>query len=183
MRLEQPIDVPEYRQRPILRQFPIVARHPIKAVAGSRSIPWMRHRASATFGPAQALVTCSLPHTKQNRECLENNHLVTFFDQLASERGAADIADPSNRTRTESGAPWRIAAPIKGEDDMNTGLNQGSATIYQFPVGGRASIAGRRYGETRSALEIAASQVNKADCSGSWYHEAAIQESKPARDH
>jgi hypothetical protein len=66
---------------------------------------------------------------------------------------------------------------------MNTGLNQGSAKIYQFPVGGRASIAGRRYGETKSALEIAASQVNAADCSSSWYHQAAIEESKPVRDH
>ncbi|WP_454628980.1 DUF2735 domain-containing protein [Bradyrhizobium cenepequi] len=66
---------------------------------------------------------------------------------------------------------------------INTGLNQESAKIYQFPVGGRAALGGRRYGETRSALELAASQVNKADCSGSWYHEAAIEESKPARDH
>lgn len=66
---------------------------------------------------------------------------------------------------------------------MNTGLNQGSAKIYQFPAGGRASLAGRRYGETKSALEITAAEVNKADCSGSWYHEAAIEDSKPARDH
>ncbi len=66
---------------------------------------------------------------------------------------------------------------------MNTGLNQGSAKIYQFPVGGRASLAGRRYGETRSALEIAASEVKTADCSGSWYHQAAIEESKSVRDH
>jgi hypothetical protein len=66
---------------------------------------------------------------------------------------------------------------------INTGLNQGSAKIYQFPVGGRASLAGRRYGETRSAPERAPSTVNKADCSGSWYHQAAIEESKPARDH
>ncbi|MCA6107324.1 DUF2735 domain-containing protein [Bradyrhizobium cenepequi] len=66
---------------------------------------------------------------------------------------------------------------------MNSGLNQGSAKIYQFPVGGRASLAGRRYGETKSALEIAASQVNVAACSDSWYHQAAIEESKPARDH
>jgi uncharacterized protein DUF2735 len=66
---------------------------------------------------------------------------------------------------------------------MNTGLNQGSAKIYQFPVGGRASLAGRRYGETRPALEMAASQVNTADCSGSWYHQAAIEDSKPTRDH
>jgi Protein of unknown function (DUF2735) len=66
---------------------------------------------------------------------------------------------------------------------MNTGLNQGSAKIYQFPVGGRASVAGRRHSETRSALEIAASQANRVDCSDSWYHQAAIEESKPERDH
>jgi hypothetical protein len=66
---------------------------------------------------------------------------------------------------------------------MDTGLNQGSAQIYQFPVGGRASLAGRRHGDTRSALEVAASQVNRADCFDSWYHQAAIEESKPVRDH
>ena len=34
---------------------------------------------------------------------------------------------------------------------MNTGLNQGSAKIYQFPAGGRAALGGRRYGETKTA--------------------------------
>jgi Protein of unknown function (DUF2735) len=66
---------------------------------------------------------------------------------------------------------------------MTTGLNQGSAKIYQFPAGGRAALAGRRYGETKTATEPAASEVNMADCSGSWYHAAAIEESKPVRDH
>ena len=66
---------------------------------------------------------------------------------------------------------------------MNTSFNQGSAKIYQFPAGGRSALGGRRYDESRTATEQAASQVNKADCSGSWYHEAAIQEAKPVRDH
>jgi hypothetical protein len=66
---------------------------------------------------------------------------------------------------------------------MNTSLNQGSATIYQFPAGGRAALGGRRYGETMTTTDLATPQVNRADCSGSWYHEAAIQESKPGRDH
>ena len=30
---------------------------------------------------------------------------------------------------------------------MNNGLSPGSAKIYQFPVGGRAALGGRRYGE------------------------------------
>jgi hypothetical protein len=100
MRFEQPIDVPRYRWRPILRQFPPGAHRPIKALAGFRGIPQMRRPASATFSSAQALATCSLPHRKQNRKCLENDHSVTFFHHLASERGTADIAGPSNHTRT-----------------------------------------------------------------------------------
>jgi len=66
---------------------------------------------------------------------------------------------------------------------MTTSLNEGSAKIYQFPAGGRAALAGRRYGETKPATDFVASQINKADCSGSWYHQAAIEESKPVRDH
>jgi hypothetical protein len=64
---------------------------------------------------------------------------------------------------------------------INTSLNQGSAKIYQFPSGGRAALAGRRYGEAKTETE--ASTVNLADCSGSWYHAAAIQDAKNERDH
>lgn len=63
---------------------------------------------------------------------------------------------------------------------MNTSLKQGSAKIYQFPAGGRAALGGRRYDETKSAIEQASPRVNETICSGSWYHEAAIQETKPA---
>ena len=65
---------------------------------------------------------------------------------------------------------------------MNTSVNQGSARIYQFPTGGRAALAGRRYGETKAA-EITPQPVNLADCSGSWYHAAAIEDDKSGRDH
>ena len=61
---------------------------------------------------------------------------------------------------------------------MNANLNQESATIYQFPAGGRSALGGRRYGETKSAIDQSAPRVNEAACSGSWYHEEAIQESK-----
>ncbi len=66
---------------------------------------------------------------------------------------------------------------------MNTGLNHESATIYQFPVGGRAALAGHRYGETKAVTDLAASHVNASAVSGSWYHEAAIQEAKPVSEH
>ena len=65
---------------------------------------------------------------------------------------------------------------------MNSGLNQGSATIYQFPTGGRAALGGRRYGETEPT-NVASPPAGNSACSGSWYHQAAIDESKPVRDH
>lgn len=66
---------------------------------------------------------------------------------------------------------------------INTSVNERSAKIYQFPAGGRAALGGRRYGETKAVTEIAELAVNLVDCSGSWYHAAAILESQPGRDH
>ncbi|MEH2542050.1 DUF2735 domain-containing protein [Bradyrhizobium sp. AZCC 1699] len=66
---------------------------------------------------------------------------------------------------------------------MNPSLNHGSATIYQFPAGGRAALGGRRYGETEAVTEFAAQPVNLADCCDSWYHAAAIEDAKTERDH
>lgn len=63
---------------------------------------------------------------------------------------------------------------------MNSNLNHGSARIYQFPAGGRAALGGRRFDESQSAKEQASSRINETVSSGSWYHEAAIQEAKPA---
>ena len=65
---------------------------------------------------------------------------------------------------------------------LNTGLNQGSAKIYQFPAGGRSAIDRRRYEETGRASDLASSRVSEVACSDAWYHEAAIQESKPVRE-
>ena len=57
-------------------------------------------------------------------------------------------------------------------------LNQGSATIYQFPVGGRAAL-GRRQSEAKPAVDQGTPRVNETICSGSWYHEEAIHEANP----
>ena len=66
---------------------------------------------------------------------------------------------------------------------MNLTLNHGSATIYQFPVGGRAALQGRRHDEVMSAegvdSHIGGVELGLGD---SWYHEAAIQESNKTRD-
>ena len=65
---------------------------------------------------------------------------------------------------------------------MNTNLNHGPARIYQFPAGGRAALGGRRYGETASVAAPVPSPVSEIASAGAWYHEAAIQESKPGRE-
>ena len=64
---------------------------------------------------------------------------------------------------------------------MNTGLNGGSAKIYQFPVGGRAAVGGRFQRENATS-DLSSLRVSEAACDGSWYHEAAIRESKPLRE-
>jgi hypothetical protein len=65
---------------------------------------------------------------------------------------------------------------------MNTNLNQGSARIYQFPVGGRSAIGGRRQDEIKTSTDLASSRVSDVAVGGAWYHDAAIQESKPVRE-
>lgn len=65
---------------------------------------------------------------------------------------------------------------------QDQGPIQGSATIYQFPVGGRAALGGRRYGEMQTARELVA-EIETSACSESWYHQAAIEDAKPSRDH
>jgi hypothetical protein len=66
---------------------------------------------------------------------------------------------------------------------MNTSLNHGSARIYQFPAGGRSGVTARRQNETQSQADLASSRVSEVAVGGAWYHEAAIEESKPVREH
>jgi hypothetical protein len=80
----------------------------------------------------------------------------------------------------ESGAASGDVATISKEMMMNPSFNQRSARIYQFPAGGRAALGGHRLEENKPATDRTAPRVNEAACSDSWYHEAAIQESKPA---
>lgn len=68
------------------------------------------------------------------------------------------------------------------DNRLGQGLGQASATIYQFPVGGRAALGGRRYGENGLPADRDASPVTETICSGSWYHQEAIEEAKPKWD-
>ena len=69
-----------------------------------------------------------------------------------------------------------------GKTDMNTSLNQGSARIYQFPVGGRSALGGKRHDEIKPSADTASSHLSQVAIGGAWYHDAAIQESKPVRE-
>jgi Protein of unknown function (DUF2735) len=61
---------------------------------------------------------------------------------------------------------------------MNTSFHHGSAKIYQFPVRGRPPIGSRQ--EDTKTVEIDLPRVASGSC---WYHEAAIQDSKPTGEH
>jgi hypothetical protein len=65
---------------------------------------------------------------------------------------------------------------------MNASLNHGSAKIYQFPVGGRAALGGHRYEDSKPTADLGGSLNSEVAVGGAWYHDAAIQESKPGRD-
>jgi hypothetical protein len=63
---------------------------------------------------------------------------------------------------------------------MNTSLNHGSATIYQFPVGGRDALRG--HGQQPRPADLAPALGPDIVSSG-WYHDAAIRESEQSREH
>jgi len=54
-----------------------------------------------------------------------------------------------------------------------------TAKIYQFPIGGRAALGGRRYGETKSPIDLETPPVNETVCSDSWQNDEVIEESNP----
>ena len=62
---------------------------------------------------------------------------------------------------------------------------EGSARIYQFPVGGRSGLAANQFGrrsDTEGGANLAQQPVEMISDSG-WYHEVAIQEAKSRQDH
>jgi Protein of unknown function (DUF2735) len=64
---------------------------------------------------------------------------------------------------------------------MTANSNQGSAKIYQFPAGGRASLVGRG-DEARAVEKFAVSRVAKVASGGAWYHEEAVRIAERARN-
>jgi len=63
---------------------------------------------------------------------------------------------------------------------MTANSFEGSAKIYQFPAGGRASLDGRRH-QAKPADDFAALRVPRVTSGSAWYHEAAIREADSTR--
>jgi hypothetical protein len=59
-----------------------------------------------------------------------------------------------------------------------------TARIYQFPVRARQASAPDAKAETRQGAartDAGSAQIAYAACGSGWYHDAAIQETEPAR--
>ncbi|MGH6736597.1 MAG: DUF2735 domain-containing protein [Methyloceanibacter sp.] len=61
-----------------------------------------------------------------------------------------------------------------------TDTNRQSATIYQFPAGGRVRLGGRR-DMAAPAEQFVAPRAVKAVLGGAWYHDEAIEEANRVR--
>jgi uncharacterized protein DUF2735 len=68
---------------------------------------------------------------------------------------------------------------------MTMKVNKEPAKIFEFPAGGRASFVGPRSRAKGTAhqtpSQIVRAQIVRAEFGRGWYHEAAIQETEPAR--
>ncbi len=63
---------------------------------------------------------------------------------------------------------------------MTKSAEQNSATIYQFPAGGRSALGGRR-DVVKPAESLAAPRTVKVASGGSWYHEEAVEDARLGR--
>ena len=64
---------------------------------------------------------------------------------------------------------------------MTTNVSQGSAQIFQLPVRARKPVVGHSE-EPKPSDDVRSPRVSATAVGGAWYHEAAIQESKCARE-
>jgi hypothetical protein len=136
---------------------------------------------TATFALAWAQVRTNMPFQVQRRICLRIEQEMIRLSSHCIAGGMDDIG-LGNHTRT-SRAHHQGQRSDSRRVTMTTSLDHGSARIYQFPAGGRAALGDRRrHGETetKSAVDREATHLTEVNCSGSWYHAAAIEEALPA---
>jgi hypothetical protein len=66
---------------------------------------------------------------------------------------------------------------------MNRNVNQETARIYQFPAGGQAALGGPNSGKVDGAADQKSQPVTEIISASGWYHEEAIRDAKPGREH
>ncbi len=64
--------------------------------------------------------------------------------------------------------------------NATSAMNRPTAKIYQFPLGGRAALAGRRPA-LRPTTRVVREKLTKRIYLDAWYHQAAIEDSEMAR--
>ena len=74
----------------------------------------------------------------------------------------------------------RFAQHRMSQTNMNTNFYRESATIYEFPAGGRAAFGSLR-DASKPAADITSLCVPKTVFGSGWYHEAAVEEAERAR--
>jgi hypothetical protein len=74
----------------------------------------------------------------------------------------------------------RIETKNKWRRTMTASSYRESATIYQFPKGGRAALGGRR-DEAKAVDNFAAPRIARVASGSAWYHEEAVQKAERAR--
>jgi hypothetical protein len=62
---------------------------------------------------------------------------------------------------------------------MNTSLNHGSATIYQFPAGGRDALRSHR--DAQKPAEAVSTRLSDVGYGDAWYHHEAIQSDRAGK--
>ncbi len=108
--------------------------------------------------------------------------------------GGVELQSPAVTRRTHAGnqprlLPWEAAegpAETDVRETMSNLTGRASATIHQFPVGGRAGVA--RFGGVRENGEASVARlfppVAVVEFGSGWYHQAAIEEAAdPSRKH
>jgi hypothetical protein len=75
----------------------------------------------------------------------------------------------------------------EGDQKKMTTMNvqpRQSAKIYQFPVGGRASVGPRRMdSKPQHRSDLRTVNVAPTEAGSGWYHDAAIQDAKRTYEH
>jgi hypothetical protein len=115
------------------------------------------------------------PVDAAGRSKIENAEIVVIPQICCANAIPTPLWEPyvrSTHLRIETKNKWRRT--------MTASSYRESATIYQFPKGGRAALGGRR-DEAKAVDNFAAPRIARVASGSAWYHEEAVQKAERAR--